>query len=183
MRVLFGGARANIFISPVQLSYYQRVCSFSNTLVIPPPLDLDEFFDQRSAGRIGHLYLGEISAQRGIDETLLAMQAQNDGTPKAFVGQVSDQHLVKAIEASGGSCSPEVMHEEIPALLNRYQHFHYHPRIIDAFCLKVVEAELCGMTLHVNQTNIGRYYFDATARQLADHMKNQSVNSILAQIY
>jgi hypothetical protein len=183
MRLLFGGARANIFISPIQLAYYKRVCDFSNTLVVPPPLDLDAFVDQQQSDRAGHLYIGEISVQRGIVDSLQAMQAQADGTPMAFVGQSSDAQLLQAIEAAGGQRFADVAHAAIPALLNRYRHFHYHPHIIDAFCLKVVEAELCGMTLHVNKANIGRYYFDATARQLADYMKQQSMNSILAQIY
>lgn len=183
MRALLGAARANIFISPIQMAYYRRVCEFTNTLVLPPPLDLDDFVDQKHSERSGHLYLGEITAQRGILDSLAAMQAQADGSPLTFVGQCQDTQLQRAIADAGAQRFGDVAHDQIPALLNRYRHFHYHPHIIDAFCLKVLEAELCGMTLHVNTANIGRYYFDASARQLADHMKHQSMDSILAQVY
>ena len=183
MRALFGAARANIFISNIQLAYYRRVCDISNTVVMPPPLDLDAFVDQQRGNRAGHLYLGEISAQRGIAESLQEMAAQADAGPIAFYGQLTDAALLQAIEAAGGARFADVPHDSIPELLNRYRHFYYHPKIIDAFCLKVVEAELCGMTLHVNKTNIGRYYFDATARQLADFMKRQSVETILQLLY
>jgi len=183
VRALFGGARANIFISPIQLAYYQRVCEVKNTLVMPPPLDMQPFVDQQRRDRAGHLYIGEISAQRGITKSLVAMQAHADGTPLAFYGQAADPALLQAIEAAGGQRFAEVPHGAIAPLLNRYRHFYYHPRIIDAFCLKVLEAELCGMTLHVEHNHIGRYYYRETAQELAQFMRQQSVDMILSLLY
>jgi hypothetical protein len=180
---LFQHARANIFISNIQLAYYRKLGEIPRTLVMPPPLDLSEFMDQRRAGRQGHLYIGEISEQRGIRESLQAMQSNPDTGPIAFYGQVTAPELGTAIDAAGGQRHTEIAHDQIAGLLNNYSHFYYHPRIIDAFCLKVLEAELCGMQLHVNRTNIGRYYYDASAEQLASFMKKESVEMILQLLH
>lgn len=176
---LFQHARANIFISYIQLAYYRKLGDIPRTLVMPPPLDLSEFTNQNRPDRKGHLYIGEISEQRGIRDSIQAMQANADGGPFRFYGQITAPELADEIVVAGGERCSEIDHSLIAPLLNAHQHFYYHPRIIDAFCLKVLEAELCGMQLHVNRNNIGRYYFDATAQQLADFMKQQSVDMIL----
>lgn len=180
---LFQHARANIFISNIQLAYYKKLGDIPRTLVMPPPLDLTAFVDERRAGRQGHLYIGEISEQRGIRESLQAMQGNPDQGPIAFYGQVTSPELGAVIDAAGGQRHTEVAHARIAGLLNTYSHFYYHPRIIDAFCLKVLEAELSGMQLHVNRTNIGRYYYDASAEQLASFMKKESVEMILQLLH
>lgn len=180
---LFQHARANIFISNIQLAYYKKLGEIPRTLVMPPPLDLSAFVDAQRVDRQGHLYIGEISEQRGIRESLEAMQNNPEPGPIAFYGQVTAPELAGAIDAAKGHRHVEIAHDMIAPLMNSYRHFYYHPRIIDAFCLKVLEAELCGMELHVNRTNIGRYYFDATASQLADFMKNQSVEMILQLLH
>ena len=181
--LLFQHARANIFISSIQLAYYQRVCDIPRTLTMPPPLDVQAFHNQQRADRQGHLYLGEISAQRGITETLAAMQAQADGSARSFYGQVTEAAVLAEIAQAGAQHLDAIAHAAVADLLNRYRHFYYHPRIIDAFCLKVLEAELCGMELHVQQKNIGRYYYSASAPELAEFMRVHSVQMILDLVY
>jgi len=183
IKVLFQNARANIFISNIQLAYYKRLCDIPRTLVMPPPFDLMEFVNLQKPDRAGHLYIGEISEQRGIRESIEAMQANPDLGPMHFYGQVTSVELESIISNAGGERNSEVGHSKVAHLLNTHKHFYYHPRIIDAFCLKVVEAELCGMQLHVNRNNIGRFYFDATADQLADFMRGQSMEMLFKLLY
>jgi len=178
---MFRGARSNIFISNIQLAYYRRMGSIDRTVVIPPPLDLSEFTDTGMVERQGHLYIGDINEQRGIFESLQSMKANPEGGSFSFYGEV-DVDVVPVIEAAGGKVFPVIAHSLVAPLMNTKRHFYYHPKMIDAFCLKVLEAELCGMELHVDRGNIGRFYYDATAQQLADFMKNQSVDMILEML-
>ncbi len=182
VRFLFENSAANFFISSLQLAYYQRVCEIPRTVVIPPPLDLSRFSDEKHPNRIGHLYLGEISSVRGVEETLRQMKAEDDGEVMAFYGQVAAPDLGDMLRAQGAKVCPPVFHSDVPALLNRYRDFYYHPRIVDAFCLKVLEAELCGMNIHVSDGNIGRFYYNESAQQLALFMKNQSIEVIVNAI-
>ena len=182
LRFLFDNAVANFFISPLQLAYYQKVCPVPRAYCVPPPLDLGAFLDGNRAERKGHLYLGEIAAARGIEESLAAMVAQSDGTPMSFYGQAVEPPLAAQVRSAGAQIHEAIPHSEVPALLNQYQHFYYHPRIVDAFCLKVLEAELCGMQLHVNRNNIGRYFYSDPAPAIADFMKNTSAQMIVQKI-
>ena len=179
LHFLFENAAANFFISPLQLAYYQRVCPVVRPITVPPPLDLGAFANAANPTRSGHLYLGEIASARGVDESLRLMAQSGAPGPKSLYGQVAEPALEALANGLGATCHAAIAHTEVPALLNRYQHFYYHPRIIDAFCLKVVEAELCGMELHVNQAHIGRFGFRESAQELADFMRQHSAAMIL----
>lgn len=179
VRFLFENSAANFFISNLQLSYYQRVCEVPRAVVIPPPLDLSRFSDEKNPERAGHLYLGEIASVRGIEESLHQMKAAGDDGVLAFYGQVTTPNLDDMLRMHGAQVFLPVDHLDVPALLNRYRHFYYHPRIVDAFCLKVLEAELCGMTLHVNRNHIGRYYYSDSAQEIATFMRSSSPAMIL----
>jgi len=179
--LLFNHAKANIFISHLQLQYYQRVCHIPRSYVIPPPLDLQRFTNEERADRRGQLYIGEISIPRGIEETLASMQSRPDH-PREFYGQLSDTSLLPKLKRAGALCHPAIDHGQVPSLLNQFKVFHYHPRIVDAFCLKVVEAELCGLTLDVRRENIGRFTYAASALELQQFMRQSSPGVILDQL-
>lgn len=180
IQALFAHARANFFISNLQLSYYQRVCEVPRTILVPPPLDLSNFENQNDPLRRGHLYLGEISRPRGVDESILAMLQSSEPGERLLVGQLTDEALLPSIQASGAVLRDHVSHNLVPTLLNQYAHFYYHPRIVDAFCLKVLEAELCGMELHVRREHIGRFYYRESAFEIAEFMRKESARVVLS---
>jgi hypothetical protein len=179
IQALFAHARANFFISNLQLSYYQRVCEVPRSVLVPPPLDLSNFWNQNNPLRQGHLYLGEISRPRGVDESIRAMLHSCEPGEKLLVGQLTDEALRASIHASGAVLRDYVSHNLVPTLMNQYAHFYYHPRIVDAFCLKVLEAELCGMELHVRREHIGRFFYRESAFEIAEFMRTESARVAL----
>jgi hypothetical protein len=93
-------------------------------------------------------------------------------------GRVEDTNLAAFLEASGVPIQPEVPRSELPDLLSKYRGLVYFPQIIDAFCIKVVEAELMGLELHVNRERIGRFSYRLSAGPLADYMQNKAISKI-----
>lgn len=179
VKALFDHARANFFISNLQLNHYKRVCEVPRPVLVPPPLDLSAFVNHALPGRAGHLYLGEISRPRGVDESLAQMAASAEPGPRALYGQLTDASLETDMIQAQAQRHAEIPHQAVPDLMNQFRHFYYHPRIIDAFCLKVLEAELCGMEMHVQKENIGRYHYRESAQEIAAFMKKDSAAMIL----
>lgn len=179
----FRNSQANYFISEPQLAYYRRICDIDRCVVTPPPIDLDAFVDLRRADRGGVLYLGQIAEGRGIEESLAYLQEHLPGREAHFHGKVESPRSQELIRQAGGRIFPEITRrEEIAPLMNRYSDFVYHPRIFDAFSIKMVEAELCGLNIHCRKENIGRYSYPEDCRALKDRMRDHSPEIILRDI-
>ncbi len=179
----FGNSRANFFISTPQLDYYRRICDIDHFIVTPPPIDLDSFVDQRQPDRSGVLYLGQITEGRGIEETLAHLSEHRPGLEAHFHGKVESPRLQAMIYQAGGRIYPEITRrDEIAPLMNRYSDFVYHPRIFDAFSIKMVEAELCGLNIYCRKENIGRYYYPEDGQTLKAMMREGSPSLIRQHI-
>jgi hypothetical protein len=87
-------------------------------------------------------------------------------------GRIEDRALAKYALEAGLRIFNEVPRAEIPSLLSSYSVLMYHPNIIDAFCIKVVEAELAGMSLEVDRERIGRFSFDVDSVSLSRYMEH-----------
>jgi glycosyltransferase involved in cell wall biosynthesis len=171
--VLFSRAVVSVFVSPIQLAYYERICAIERKLVLPPPIDLSAFENLQRPDRSGFLYLGPINPARGIDLAIDYVKSNFPSVPISFYGQDESEELMELIVREGHSVSGLVSRNEVPALMNRYSDFIYFPKIIDAFSIKMLEAELCGLRIHALHKNIGRYYFDIPSETLRDYMRNE----------
>lgn len=168
---LFSRAVVSIFVSPIQLAYYERICPIERKLVVPPPMDLSSFVNHQQPSRSGFLYLGPINPARGIDLAIDYVKSNFAGNTISFYGQNESDELMDLIAKEGHFVSGPVARDEIPALMNKFSDFIYFPKIIDAFSIKMLEAELCGLRIHALQKNIGRYYFDIPSEMLRDYMR------------
>jgi len=170
MQFMIDNALLNIFISPLQLEIYQRYVNIKqdNTMIIPPPKDMNNFSNiLKEEDRIYDvLYLGDISNARGIYESIEI--AKNNNLDIHFIGPWVDKELVEELKENGFRVEKEIPNDKVSAIMNQYKYFIYLPNIIDSFCFKVVEAELCGCQLIVDPYRIGRYSYTETVEELKE---------------
>jgi hypothetical protein len=164
-KALFDASRLNVFVSPLQLHMHEAVCAIQSSVVIPPSADLSGFA-ALNLERSRMLYLGPIQWSRGIREAVTFHAANFPREPFDFIGRVVDNEAAEFIVRSGHQILPEVARKEVPHILNRYRSMVYLPQIVDAFCLKVLEAELCGLEVYSSQDKIGRYHYIQNATEL-----------------
>ena len=181
VKTLFDNAAVNFFISNIQLAYYQRICSVERALVVPPPARFDGFENWNQV-RKGIMYLGPISRERGILESLEYVRSLGPGYSIDFFGKIDDDELKNQILSDHCNIFPEVPRALLPRIFNSYRQLIYLPHIVDAFCIKMVEAELCGLEIVANKENIGRYYFQHSAQELKAFMEDSSCQIIGDQI-
>jgi hypothetical protein len=179
---LFKKARCTIFISELQKNFYSRVVDLGPNIILPPPASFGGF--ERSGGtkRSGLLYLGPVSESRGLRRSLEWCGSNAPGSQVDIFGRVEDVELAAYAYTCGARLYPELPRHLVPQLMAKYEGLVYHPNIIDSFCIKVVEAELCGMNLYVDRSRIGRFSYSATAADLSAFMASQSVGRIEAII-
>jgi len=172
MQFMVNNADHLVFISPLQVEIYNRfvnLVDFENKIsIIPPPKDMSNFKNINKWEDRVHdvLYLGDISKIRGIYESIQI--AKNNNLDIHFVGPWVDKDLVKELQDNGYKVKEPVSNDAVPALMNQYKYFIYMPHLIDSFCFKVVEAELCGCKLIVDQYRIGRFTYNETAESLRE---------------
>ncbi len=181
VEALFANAAFNFFISNIQLAYYQRICSIERAQVIPPPARFDGF-DNWNQERRGIMYLGPIAKERGVLDSLEYVQALGEGQTIDFFGKIQDEDLKHRILKNNCNIFPEIPRALLPRILNSYRQMIYLPHIVDAFCIKIIEAELCGIEIIAKKENIGRYYFQNSAQELKVFMENNSSKIIGDQL-
>lgn len=177
VHTLFENAAVNFFISNIQLAYYQRICPVERALVVPPPARFDGF-ENWNQMRKGTMYLGPISRERGILESLEYIRSLGPEYSIDFFGKIDDEDLKNQILSNHCNIFPEVPRALLPRIFNSYQQLIYLPKIVDAFCIKMIEAELCGLEIIANKENIGRYYFQNSAQELKAFMEGNSCQII-----
>jgi hypothetical protein len=154
----------------------------SNTVVIPPPAVFDGFLDHGTQ-RSGLLYLGPINRARGVEEASNYAITNHPNQQLTIVGRIESEELAHKLRQRGHRIQGEVPREEVPRLLNHFEHFIYYPQIIDSFCLKIIEAELCGIKIHTNQARIGRYSYPEPTDQLRHRMQKIALSEVIDFIY
>ncbi len=171
---LFKVAKCSIFISELQRCFYARVLALGPSTVLPPPISFGDFREIQQSPRSGLLYLGPICESRGLRRSL-EWYKQSGMTARLDVfGRIEDAALARYVTSEGVRIFPEIGRNEVPSLFSRYEALVYHPNIIDSFCIKVLEAELCGMTLHVDREKIGRFSYPEDSCVLSRYMESGS---------
>ena len=165
---MFQRAKISFFISPMQQKVFQNYFLVSRSEVLPPPLDLDGFENLNEPDREGSLYVGDISPGRGCEKALALMKQHDKIGPWVFVGQHVNNELVNYLIESGATVMNPIPHEEMPVLMNAHKRLFYYPDIYDSFCLKILEAELCGMQVAADTYRIGRYSYEQNSEQLKE---------------
>jgi glycosyltransferase involved in cell wall biosynthesis len=178
---VFGCSRLNIFVSPLQLHMHEKVCPIPSSLVLPPPLSFENF-QMMQRPRSNALYLGPISRVRGVTEAIEFCGNKLPGERLDFIGRVEDADLAEEISAAAFTIRPEVDRSRLPYLMNSYRHLVYFPRIVDAFCLKILEAELCGLDVLCNKERVGRFSYTESAEELAYISQFQSAKQIYQRL-
>ena len=180
---IFDNAKMIFFISEMQKNVFSsRFKIKDNVQVLPPPLDLKGFENKNKQDRNGCLYLGDISLARGIPRTIEIMKKKFPMTKYTFAGKNLDQRVVNFIHQNGGKYIGELNHDDVSRVMNEYKHFLYYPEIYDSFCLKIVEAELCGMKIHADKLRIGRFSYNKTAEELKKDIETESLKKIIEVI-
>ena len=87
-----------------------------------------------------------------------------------FVGKILDQELAKYLKENGAEVKDAIPHEEIANIMNDYEYFYYTPEIYDSFCLKILEADLCGMKIFADTPRIGIFSYNKPLKELVDMM-------------
>lgn len=178
---LFNNARCTIFISNLQLSKYQEVVRLGPTTVIPPPIDFASFSDFESQERSGLLYLGPLSELRGLRRSIEKWQSIYPNEKFDAYGNIEDNGLADFAMTQGVKIYPALARSEVAKVMSRYSVLVHHPNFIDSFSIKIVEAELRGMSLLVDRERIGRFSYQADAHSLAVYME-QNAGSRIAKI-
>jgi hypothetical protein len=171
---LFKKARCTIFISDLQRQIYGRVISIGVNAIIPPPVSFAGFSRVTNRPRSGLLYLGPVCESRGLRRSIDWYKAGGRRDPFDIVGRVEDYGLAQYALSQGLKIFPEVGRESVPDLMLNYEGLVYHPNIIDSFCIKVIEAELCGLNLYVDRNRIGRFSYPHDALSLSKYMEVRS---------
>lgn len=180
-QLMFDKAELIIFISPLQYKVFKYNFKIKdNFTIIPPPLKIDGFQNENYPTREGNLYLGDISDARGIRETLKIMKQTNPDGPHVFAGKMVQPDLKQWLFENGAEYIGEIKHENVCEIMNIHENFYYYPKIYDSFCLKIVEAELCGMTIYSDYMRIGRYYYEDSPEELKQQINTDSLEFILS---
>ena len=156
----------NIFISPLQREMYGKYLNIddSKCLITPPGKSMEGFENKGVERNNKILYLGDISNARGIIYS--ANLARQNGLQLDLIGPFVDDKLVEELRNNDFNVKREIDNGLVADLMNEYSYFIYFPEIIDSFCFKVVEAELCGCKLMVDDYRLGRYSYDKSVDEL-----------------
>ncbi len=179
---LLKNSHKNFYISETQKQYYHRIHQRDDDRVIPPPINLTQFFNQNIPTRAGIIYLGPISEIRGINEILAYQKDANISQQITFCGKLESSELLNKIIDSGNIYIEEVPRSRVPELFNQYEALIHIPNFFDSFCVKVIEAELCGMRIITIPQRIGRYCYAMDATALAAFMQKDSLAALQGEI-
>ncbi len=179
---MFEKAKMSFFISPMQYKIFDFNFKLGKSMILPPPLDIDGFVDEKKEDRKGCLYVGDIGAARGCIETLNFMKQQDKEGPYTFVGAHVDTQIVDALKEQGATVLNPVEHDEVPAIMNMHKDLYYFPQIYDSFCLKMLEAHMCGMNLMSDHLRIGLFSYGTKMEDIIEAVKNKSIEGIYEYI-
>jgi len=179
---MFKEAKMTYFISEMQASVFKQTFKVTHETILPPPLDIDNFKNEKREDRNGCLYVGDISNARGCQETFQLMQQLHPDMQKTFVGEIIDGELADVLKQHGATVLPAIDHSEMNELMNNNKYLFYFPNIYDSFCLKILEAELAGMIIYADRFRIGRYSYTQQAEELRTHMNKISLKNIVSTV-
>ena len=178
---MFVKAKITFFISPMQKKVFEQTFAIGRSVIIPPPLDMSSFTNEKRKDRSGALYVGDISAGRGCEQALSIMKQRYPNGPWTFVGQPVHDELVKYLKTNGAMVLKATPRSDMPNIMNSHKTLIYLPVMYDSFCLKILEAELCGMEIISDTLCIGRYGYSQKAEDVVKLMK-QAVELIVKEL-
>ncbi len=180
---MFEKAKAAFFISPMQAEIFKTTFNLPLYAVIPPPLNLKGFENKNNLNRKGSLYVGDINESRGCSQTLGIMKGIDKDGPYTFVGKITDKDCAKYLVKEGATVLDAVVHEKIPEIMNKHHTLYYFPKIYDSFCLKIVEAALCGMKLQADTLCIGCFSYKKPIEDMKEEIETKSLDFIIKTMY
>lgn len=161
----FKKAELNIFLSPLHLELTAAKCKniINNSVVIPPPINLEKFKPNAKARKPGtYLYFGNIYKGKGIDQVL--KDYKHLGKKLHFAGQFWDPSFKMEI-LKDHTYIGEIPHNKIPEVLATYENFIRYTPLKESFGRSTVEAMACGCNI-VSKTQIGAESFGIPAEEL-----------------
>jgi len=179
---MFEKAELSIFISPMQEAVFKAHFKVKNSQVLVPPLDIGSFKNEQKKDRNGCLYIGDISNARGCLKTLHIMKQSFPDSRYTFIGQILDYNLVKQLELGGATVLEAIPHNEVNNYMNDYEYLFYFPEIYDSFCLKILEAELCGMKVIADTERIGIFSYNKPINELIYNMEHITISNIIQAV-
>ena len=181
-RKMFDKAEMTYFISPMQQDVFEAYFEEISSTVCVPPLDVSSFKNEANIKREGCLYLGDISHARGCVKTLKIMKQSEPNSRYKFVGKILDIELSDWLKNNGAIVEDAVEHKLVPKIMNEYKNLYYFPEIYDSFCLKILEAQLCGMKVIADTERIGIFSYNTSHNTLIYNMEHITINSIISHI-
>ena len=179
---MFERATASFFISPMQYNVFSTYFQVTSPITTPPPLDIGNFKNEEREDRQGCLYVGDISMARNCLETLNIMKQQDMEGPWTFVGNHNDEELVGSLRSLGAIVMDPIEHDKVNDIMNQHKTLYYFPNIYDSFCLKVIEAEICGMDVFSDTPRIGRYSYKESTSELTELINSGSLKVIIESL-
>jgi glycosyltransferase involved in cell wall biosynthesis len=176
---IFASAKCVIFISPLQKSIYLKAIPIINWAIVPPPINFDRFRASSGPRPTDSLYLGQIARIRGIEEAIRFHRLFSVGTKLTVCGTLEEPELFPLLQHDDLRVIASVSREQVPEILAQHRRLLYFPNLVDSFCLKVLEAEMCGLDVETHRDRIGRYSYSAQPEMIAEHMQLKSSQEIL----
>ena len=179
---MFKNAKLSVFISPMQEAVFKAHFEVLNSKVLIPPLDVSSFKNEAKKDRNGALYIGDISPARGCVKTLDIMKKHQPDSRYLFIGKIIDQKLADYLKSNGAEVLDAIPHKEVATYMNDYEYLFYFPEIYDSFCLKILEADLCGMKIIADTERIGIFSYKTDTQKLIYNMEHNSISHIIDTI-
>jgi hypothetical protein len=177
LEMLFGASFKIIYISPLQKEIFERFYAGTNSLVIPPPVMFEGFEPSCNRGSDSLSFYRESDPHSAI--AAVDYFRKNIGEGRLNMYGVRDSNGVPSdLIATDIVLHPPVARREVPEVFRGHRNLLHIPNYIDSFCLKVLEAELCGVAVHTIRERIGRYSFALSAENLRDYMQQRSLGRI-----
>jgi len=180
LELMMKKAAHTFMISPMQYDVVKSRIDFDekNITILPPFIPIGMFSKgEVERERDSWLYLGDISYARGIVKSIQI--AINSGGKKFYLaGPEVEKGLVEQLKmAFGEKIEIEYLgiidYKDVPALMHKYENFIYTPEIYDSFCRKILEANVSGMKLFVDNRRIGLFSYPEDYN-LVDACKNSN---------
>jgi ADP-heptose:LPS heptosyltransferase len=154
---LIGHADLVIYVSPLLQKMYERAFGkivFERPFIItPPPIDTELFHKPVNSdlGEGRGITVGGGTYQKGLENHILWANDHRSHNLDIY-GKLEINPLKLPFNVN--YCGP-VEYKDLPAILQKYSVFVYHPKCEESYGRTVAEAEMCGLDLDVDRERLG----------------------------
>jgi len=146
---LFANSKLNMFFSPLQLSIFKKFFgqTMRDAIVIPAPIERGKWYpDKIKQQKNSYLYAGALMSHKGIHQILDFADTLKKGEVFHFAGRAYDKKVLERIKKDYVYLGV-IPHNEMPALLRKYENFVINPQMPESFGLSVIEAMMSGCNI------------------------------------